>query len=397
MNILIVTQHYWPEQFRSTEIAEALVQNGHNVTVLCGLPNYPEGYILDDYKRGKNRKQERNGVKILRVKEIGRRKNILFRILNYWSYPFYGKKFLKKHFIDCDLILTIETSPIMMCLPAVMYAERFKKPLIMYEMDLWPESLLAGGISKTSFVYKHFKKVSSRIYSKCNKILTSTKEHIEYIRSLPCCENVNIDYLPQYAETIFENKKYNKVNDDIIDLMFAGNIGKAQSLDTIIKAAHLLKDNPKYKFHIVGSGTDFKKMKDLADSLETNNVVFYGRKNIDEMPGLYETADVMLVSLEDKTYANITIPGKVQSYMAAGKPLIAAANGSTANFVVSNGIGYACKSGNSEMLASIIENLNLEELEHLGLHARDVYFKKFSKEMFVNKLISFLEETRISN
>ncbi len=345
MRILFVSQHYWPENFKVTDIAETLVSLGHQVTVLCGLPNYPKGYIYDAYKHGKNRIQEHNGVKIFRVKEIGRRKGIIFRFLNYWSYPHYAKKYLKKHKIDYDVVLTVETSPIMMCEPAIYFKKKYSAKVVMYEMDLWPESLLAGGIKKSSFIYKHYKKVSSKIYSQCDKILVSTKEHIDYIKQLPNCGDLDIDYLPQYAESIFEDSDYETEDNGVIDLMFAGNVGKAQSVDTIIRAAALLKDNPKYKFHIVGCGSELDNVKKLADELKTDNVIFYGQRPLSEMPELYKIADAMLVALEDKPYANMTIPGKVQSYMAAGKPVIGAINGSCNNFIVNNEMRYAVSSG----------------------------------------------------
>lgn len=392
MKILFVSQHYWPENFRITDIAESLVSRGHQVTVLCGLPNYPKGYIFDGYKHGENRIQERNGVHIIRAKEIGRRKGILFRFLNYYSFPYHANKLIRKLDKDFDVVLVNELSPIMSAVPGIKYAKRYNKPLMMYEMDLWPESLLAGGIKKDSFIYKHYKKVSSKIYSEFDKIIVSTKEHISYIKALPNCESLDIDYLPQYAESIFEESNYDTIDNGIIDLMFAGNIGKAQSIDTIIKATSLLKDDPNFKFHIVGSGSELDNARKLASSLGTNNVIFYGQKPLDEMPDLYKIADAMLVILEDKPYANMTIPGKVQSYMASGKPIIGSINGSCADFIRNNEIGYVCSSMDSESLANIIKELDINILKDIGEHSREVYFKKYSKEIFVGKLIDELNK-----
>lgn len=394
MKILVITQHYWPENFRINDIVETLVSLGNQVTILCGLPNYPKGYIFDDYKHGKNRIQEHNGVKIIRVKEIGRRNNILFRFLNYWSYPYYASKMVKKLDKDFDVVYVQMTSPIMITKPALKYAKKYNKKVVMYEMDLWPESLLAGGITQKSLIYKHYKKVSSKIYSKCNKILVTTKEHIQYIKQLPFCADLDIECLPQYADTIFEDTNIDNVDNGIIDLMFAGNIGKAQSIDTIIKAASLLRDDPRYKFHIVGNGSQLDNIKKLAAKLKTDNVIFYGQQPLEEMPNLYKIADAMLVTLEDKTYANMTIPGKVQSYMAVGKPIIGAINGSCSTFIKDNKVGFTCPSGDSEALANLIKNLNINELKTIGKHAKDVYFKKYSKSIFMNKLISTLEEMK---
>lgn len=392
MKVLIVSQHYWPENFRITDIAESFISLGHQVTVLCGLPNYPRGYIFDEYKYGKNRIQEHNGVRIIRAKEIGRRNNIFFRFLNYWSFPHYANKMVKKLDKDFDVVLVNELSPIMSAKPAIKYAKKYNKPLIMYEMDLWPESLLAGGITNKSLIYKYYEKVSAKIYSRCDKILVSTKEHIEYIKKLPNCSDLDIEYLPQYADTIFEESDFGYEDNGVIDLMFAGNIGKAQSVDTIIRAAELLKNDNRFKFHIVGSGSEINNVKKLAEELKTDNVIFYGQRPLKNMPELYKVADAMLVTLEDKPYANMTIPGKVQSYMAAGKPVIGAVNGSCANFVVNNNVGLVCNSTDYKALSNIIKNAKIDELRNLGNSAKNVYYKKYNKRIFIKKMLDFLSK-----
>lgn len=392
MKILIVTQHYWPEPFRITDIAESLALNGHSVIVLCGLPNYPGGHVLDDYRNGKNRFQEHNGVRIIRAKEIGRRNNIFFRFLNYWSFPHYAKKMVKNLKENYDVVYSQMSSPIMMTLPALKYAETFDKKVLMYEMDLWPESLLAGGIKPNSLVYKHYKKVSSKIYSKCNKILVTTKEHIDYIKNLPNCNQCDIEYLPQYADSIFERTDFKTIDNGIIDLMFAGNIGKAQSIETIIKAASILNNNPHFVFHIVGDGSEFENVKRLANELSLKNVIFYGQKSIEEMPNIYSIADVMMVALENKPYANMTIPGKIQTYMAVGKPIIGAISGSCNDFIKNNKIGYCCEAEDYEGLANLILQLDETELKRIGVHSKDVYYKKYSKDIFLKRLVESLEE-----
>jgi glycosyltransferase involved in cell wall biosynthesis len=397
MKILLVSQHYWPENFRITDIAETLVKEGNDVTVLTGLPNYPKGYVLDEYKHGKNRIQEHNGVHIIRAKEIGRRNNIFFRFLNYWSYQHYAKKLVNKLDKDFDVVLINELSPIMSANPGLKYAKKYNKKVVMYEMDLWPESLLAGGITHKSLIYKHYKKVSAKIYSKCDKILVSTKEHIEYIKALPNCGGLDIEYLPQYAESIFEDGDFTTIDNGIIDLMFAGNIGKAQSVDTIIRAAALLKDDQRFKFHIVGDGSELENVKKLAKELDAKNVIFYGQKPLSEMPELYKLADAMLVTLEDKPYANMTIPGKVQSYMAAGKPIIGAINGSCANFIVNNEIGFSCNSCDSQSLATIIKQFGADQSKQMGSQSKNVYFKKYSKNLFMSKLLNVLKEIKTNN
>lgn len=386
MKVLIISQYYWPENYRITDIAESLVACGNVVTVLTGLPNYPAGEIFDGYRHGENRKQEHNGVKIIRAKLFPRKSGTLNRFLNYWSFQHYAKKLVNQLDKDFDVVFVYSGSPVMLANPGIKYAKKYNKPLIMYEMDLWPESLLAGGITSKSLIYKHYKKVSAKIYSNFDKILVSTKEHISYINALPGCNDLEIEYLPQYADTIFEQSVVGWENNGVIDLMFAGNIGKAQSVDAIIRAAALLKSDHKFKFHIVGSGSELGNIKKLATELKTDNVVFYGQRPLEDMPKLYKVADAMLVTLENKPYANMTIPGKAQSYMAVGKPIIGAINGSCSNFIRNNDIGYCCSSNDSESLAKLIKSLRIETLVEKGKHAKKIYLSKYNKNVFMNKL-----------
>lgn len=392
MKILIVCQHYWPENFRITDIAETLVREGHNVTVLTGLPNYPQGVIYPEYWHGKNRRQIRNGVRIIRAKLIGRRHNLVFRFLNYYSFPFFANRLVDKLDDDFDVVLINELSPIMAARPGIKYAKKHGVRCVMYEMDLWPDSLLAGGIKEGSVIYKHYKKVSAKIYSSCDEILVSTKEHIDAIHSLPGCENVSIHYLPQYAESIFENSTFGTIDNGIIDLMFAGNIGLAQSCGTIIEAARLLKDDPRFRFHFVGDGTDLPRIKRMAEEYGLANVVFHGRQPLEKMPEYYALADAMLVTLEDKPYARMTIPGKAQSYMACGKPIIGAISGATANLIEEAGCGWCAGAEDYEKLALLIKSISVALMPRRGEKGKQYYAANMMKTEFISYLTALCQK-----
>lgn len=392
MNILIVTQRFWPENFRINDIATSLVKAGHQVTVLTGLPNYPDGTIKPEYRFAKHRKEYHCGLSIVRAREIARHHNVVFRVLNYYSFSFFATKIAKQLPNKFDVVLANELSPIMGSMPAIAYKRKHGTKVVMYEMDLWPHSLMAAGISESSLIYKYYRKISGRIYSACDKILVSTKEHIETIRSLPGCLTTDIEYLPQYAESQFTEIPSKNIETDKVHVLFAGNIGKAQSVDTVIKAAKILKDRNEFIFDIVGSGSELSAIKQLATKYSLKNVIFHGSYPVSKMNSFYEKADIMLVTLERQPYAKMTIPGKVQTYMAAGRPIVCSADGATSNLIRESGAGLAVPAENPSDLANAIIKMTKEKRMEAGKAARLYYEKHFKKEIFMGRLISVLEE-----
>ena len=260
MKILVVSQHYWPEPFPSTDLCEALAERGHQVHVVTDIPNYPMGVIYPQYRRGKGRREERNGVKIFRTFTIGRRNNIVFRLLNYYSFSLSSAWFSRKLEKDYDVVLAIQSSPVMMVRAALAYGRRAKKKTAFYTMDLWPASLAAGGVGENSPIYKLFYRVSKKLYRRADRILITSRMFRAYLReNFGIAENA-IGYLPQYAAGRFENLPQ-KLQKDTVDLMFAGNVGAAQSLHTVLEAAQLLRDQEKLRFHIVGDGSELENLK----------------------------------------------------------------------------------------------------------------------------------------
>ena len=393
MKILVVCQYYHPEPVRITDICEELVKRGHQVTVLTDIPNYPMGNIYKGYERGKKRIEIINGVKVHRVFTIPRKSSAIMRLLNYHSFSIFSKRYIKKLDYDFDVILVNQLSPVMMANSAIKYKKKYKKKVIMYCLDIWPESLCAGGIKKSSLIYKIYFRISKKIYSKMDKILVTSKSFINYLEESFNIKKEIFDYLPQYAETIFDIKLCKKKEDSKIDLLFAGNIGKAQSIDTIIDAANILKDNNTIFFHIVGDGQEFDRLKLKVNELKLNNVIFYGRKPLEEMPTYYKKADAMLVTLCGDSLISSTLPGKVQTYMAAGKPIIASANGETKEVISDANCGFCGPADDAKMLAENIEKfITYNNKKELGENAYNYYKKFFDKNYFINKLIEELKK-----
>lgn len=391
--ILVICQYYKPEPFRISDICEELVCRGHEVHVVTGYPNYPEGVLYEGYGKSKHIDEVINGVKVHRCYTVPRQTGIAKRLLNYYSYAISSTKYvLSKKCVASDgkafdVVYCNQLSPVMMAHAAIAYKKKYKVPVVMYCLDLWPESLIAGNISRNSVVYKYFDKVSKRIYKNMDKILVTSEMFQEYFESKFAIKNTY--YLPQYAEALFNPEICYKKPNEFIDLMFAGNIGIAQSVETIIRTAAKCKDMKQVRWHIVGNGSDFDRCQNLAEELKLGNLIFYGRKNIDEMPQYYSMADAMLVTMQKDEVLSLTLPGKVQSYMAAGKSIIGAIDGETRKVVENAKCGFVSNAEDINDLANQVKrfvSLKSEERENLGVNAREYYNKYFSKETFMDYL-----------
>ncbi|MDR0958342.1 MAG: glycosyltransferase family 4 protein [Clostridiales bacterium] len=391
MKILVICQYYYPEPFRITDICKSLIDRGHKVTVLTGLPNYPEGKIYGDY-RGHNRRHEMlNGVEVIRTFEIGRRHGALWRFVNYYSFAISSWLKVRQLDNDYDVVFVNQLSPVMMTYAAIKYKKSRSKPLVLYCLDLWPASLSAAGMSKTSFMYKLFRKVSANIYKQADKLLVTSAGFAEYLEDLGV-KTARITHLPQYAEDVFRPAQRRR-DDGKFNLVFAGNIGVLQSVETIVEAAKRLHNAglPKTPiFHIVGGGTHLDTCMKAANGLD--NIVFYGRRPLEDMPMFYDKADAFLLTLSDDEDISRTLPGKAQSYMAAGKPIIGAANGETAGVIDAANCGYCANAedahGLAECIVKLIEKGNCDEL---GNNALEYYMRNYSKDTFMNKLESCLK------
>ncbi len=393
--ILVICQYYKPEPFRISDICEEMVRRGHEVHVVTGYPNYPEGILYEGYGKGKHIDEKINGVRVHRCFTIPRETGSIKRLLNYYSYAASSTGYvLSKLCVSSDknpfdIVFCNQLSPVLMANAAIAYKKKYKVPVIMYCLDLWPESLIAGGIKRGSVIYKFFHGVSKRIYRKMDKILITSRMFEDYLHNEFGIDRKKIDYLPQYAEEIFEQTSAKKEN-GVYDFMFAGNIGAVQSVETIIKAARCLINEPVH-FHIVGGGTDLEHLQNLAKGL--SNVTFYGRRPLEEMPEFYKKADAMLITLAADPILSLTLPGKVQSYMAVGKPIIGAINGETKCIIEDAKCGFCGKAENAEELAENIRRFIQDNTDRnlMGQNARKFYEKNFHKLVFMDKLEKYYE------
>ena len=386
--ILIISQNYYPEQFRINDISFELVNRGYDVTVLTGLPNYPAGKIFEGYEKGQKRTETINGVKVIRCYERERKDGGAINLfLNYYSFVHSSKKMIKKLDKDFDVVIVNQLSPIMQCLAGIKYKKKYGAKLIIYSLDLWPASLSAGGISG-GFIYNYYKRLSSKIYKSADVLMASSKEFSSYFESEFGINKKEVVYLPQYAEDIFKVKKHN-YNKKITNLVFAGNVGKMQSVETLIEAGKLL-EKKNVKIHIVGGGSNLEKCKELAK--DCKNIIFYGQRPLEEMPKFYDMADAMIVSLKKDDLISKTLPGKVQTYMAAGKPIIASGDNEMKNIIKSAKCGYVSPAEDvQELYKNILKFMKNKEKQKLAKNARQYYEKNFTKEKFFETLIDYCD------
>ena len=260
MKILMVTQYYWPEQFQINEIAPELVKRGHEVMVLCGVPNYPKGVVFEGYETAEKRMAkaeeycDRTGVRVVYVDQVPRGKNPLQLVLNYMSFARNGRKMVSKVDSDFDVVLGYQLSPITSMYPAVEYKRLHGTPLVLYTLDIWPVSAEAMLRSKRNPLYSVVRRISKRIYGAADRILVTSRPFIDYLH---CENNVpkgKMGYLPQHAGTEMLDADLGADDNGIADFMFAGNLGKGQRIDVIVSAAKVLGARRDYHIHIVGDG-----------------------------------------------------------------------------------------------------------------------------------------------
>ncbi|MBT9175681.1 MAG: GDP-mannose-dependent alpha-(1-6)-phosphatidylinositol monomannoside mannosyltransferase [candidate division WS2 bacterium] len=388
MKILVVCQYYYPEQFRINDICEQLVEDGHYVTVLTGLPNYPKGNVPKEYQWGRKRKEVVNGVNVIRSFEIGRKNGVIGMALNYASYMFSASvkaMFLHK---DFDIIFVYQLSPVTMVLPGIVMKKRLGKPLYLYSCDIWPESMKNILSDENGFIFKVVKRFSRYLYSQCDAITVTSKPFIKYFNQEHSIPIERISYIPQHAEDMYLQLDTSAV-DDITDFVFIGNIGVAQDIECILDATERLKQIPKFKIHFVGDGSYLEKSKTIASSKGLNDIViFHGRHPLDRMPDFYKIADACLLTLKAENLIGLTMPSKLQGYMAAGKAVIGAINGAAQEVIKESQCGLCVNAGDSKALAEAMKDFIESPVKYksCGENGREYFKKHFTKDIYMKKL-----------
>ncbi|MDQ1331100.1 MAG: hypothetical protein QG578_1366 [Thermodesulfobacteriota bacterium] len=405
MNILIVTQYFWPENFRINDLATGLHERGHNISVLTGIPNYPEGRFFEGYGFFGNRTENYNGISIVRAPLTPRGNGTGFKLaVNYLSFALSASicgPFLCKG--DFDIIFVYEPSPVTVGIPAIVLKKIKSSPVIFWMQDLWPESLTAAGAVKSKIVLKLFEFLVRMIYMGCDSILAQSRAFIPNILRL-AGDSKQVLYYPNSAEEFYQPVNVCAEAPERVAMpegfrvTFAGNIGAAQDFETIITAAELIKEQKNIKWVIIGEGRMLPWVKDQVNKRGLNNTVYLmGRYPAEMMPRFFALSDALLVSLKNEPIFSLTIPAKIQSYLACAKPIIAALDGEGAEVVEESGAGLACPAENPDALAkTVLKMYGMPEKDRqlMGMNGRIYFEKNFERNMLLDRLEGWMIELR---
>lgn len=388
MKILVISQYFYPETFRVNTLCTELVKRGHDVTVLTGYPQYPQGKIYDGYGFDKPYETQWNGAKIQRIKMRPRGKTPLGLLLNCYSFVQEGKKWVKQCQEKFDAVYVFEVSPVTVGLPAVAYKEKFGSPVYFNVQDLWPENVeIVLGI-RNKIVIEAINRIVDKIYSASDKILCSSKAFVENIanRGVPAEKLV---FWPQFcAEPDFSDvMKPECYNDAHFNIVFTGNIGEAQGLDLLVDAAVKLKET-NVRWFLVGDGRAKGNLKKrVAENGLENIITFVGKVSEEEANRYIHFADCAYLSFKKNKLFEMTLPAKLQSYMACGTPIFAAAGGESAQVIREAQCGFVCEQ-DADRIAEMITNTVLasKDMEAMRENAKRYFDAHFAMDFVIGEL-----------
>ncbi len=410
MRLLIVTQYFWPENFRVNDLVSALKARGHEITVLTGLPNYPDGKVFGQYQDHPAAFSHFEGVTVHRVPILPRASGAVRLALNYLSFVVSAAvlgpwRLRDTHF---DVIFVYQPSPITTCLPALWLGRLRRTPVVLWTLDLWPETLQAIGAVTSPRLLDAVGNMVTFIYRRCALVLGQSQAFAPSVAARAGTATP-FRYLPQWAEPMAAASSHASVTtstDDSIahaalaphtatfNVMFAGNIGHAQDFPSILDAAEQLKDRSGIRWLVVGDGRAAEWVRaEVARRALGKCVFLLGRYPLVSMPVFYAGASALLVTLRSDPVFSLTIPGRVQSYLASGRPLLGMLDGEGARVITESGAGWTCAAGNSSALAANVARmaaLPAGDRETLGCRGKEYAAREFDRDGIITRLEGWL-------
>lgn len=388
MKILLVSQYYYPERFSVSDIAEELVRQGNEVTVITGKPNYGYQKILEEYKKVKY--EEINGVKVHRVNLKPRKFSRISIIQNYLSFHRNGKRFVRHFKEEFDVVLTISLSPVISIAPALLFAKKHKIPCVLYCQDLWPEStLVTHAVRKNSLVYKILYKWSKSLYSRCDRIVISSPSFKEYFEKEL---NIKDKVFNVVNQPILNSNKHNEPvsYSNKHNLVYAGNIGKVQLTDLLVEAMKYVETED-VKLHLMGMGSELPLIKKKIEVENLSEKVIYeGAYPIEKAETYYVNADALVVSLKNEGYVGKTIPNKAIQYMKYGRPLLVVAQGDAKDILSKANGSFFASEDPKDIALAIDEICKSNKKDLLGLNNKVYFEEHFTTEALTHQLLEEL-------
>lgn len=391
MKILIVSQYFYPENFRINDLALELKKRGHEITVLTGLPNYPKGEYFEGYDDTKNCDEVWNDIPVYRCKLRPRKTGSVNLIRNYVSFVIEANKKLKElQNKDFDLIYVFEVSPITVALPAIKLKKKKNIPVIINIQDLWPENIVAVTGMTNPIIIGLVNKMVNYIYRHCDLILTASPSFVSKIK-----ERINdkdkVRYWPQYSTVNKTDEEVSIYDKEYFNIVFTGNIGEAQGIDLAIEAAKILKDK-KICWHFVGEGRSKEKLEKLVNEYGINDrVKFHGFHPEKEIPKYLKDADAALLILKPNPVFEMTIPAKLQTYLACGVPILGCVSGEGKRIIEESKAGIVSEDISVDGLVKVCNQFIELPIDLLNEYKERSYC--YGKSNFnKNKLISDLEK-----
>lgn len=400
MKILVVTQYFYPEIFRINSLCIELVNRGYEVDVLTGYPQYPQGKIYDGYGFTIDYNKEWNGINIHRVRVKPRGSTALGLLQNCISFVVEANKWVKKCTTEYDCVFVFEVSPVTVGLPAIKYKEKFSKPVIFNVQDLWPENVEYVLGVKNKLILSIIDNIVDYIYKNSDNILCSSKSFVKNLKNRGVSQE-KLMFWPQFCDKPdFNNSvKPECYEEDWFNIVFAGNIGEAQGLDLLIDSAVEIR-KLKVRWYIVGDGRAKNKLQNRIkqENLE-DKVIFVGKVSEQEANSYVHYADCAYLSFSDNPIFDMTIPAKLQTYLACGTPIIAAAGGESAEIISKAHCGLAVKREKNQIVNAVetLMNTHVSKLEEMRIEAQKYFSENFDKSILVDKLEKIILCKKVNN
>ncbi len=406
--MLVLSQYFWPENFRVNDLTAELVARGHEVTVLTGWPNYPDGQVFPEFRATPSRFAQYAGATVLRIPVLARGQGKLRLVLNYLSFVVSGLLLApwKLRGRNFDAIFVFQTSPITSVIPALLLRRLKSAPLLLWVLDLWPETLAAVGAVTSARALGWVGRMVRFIYRRCDRVLVQSRAFFPNVEQHGG-RRERIRYFPNWVEPVFEGLADRLAQaplapelapyQDGFNIVFAGNIGDAQDFPALLDAASALRDEcPGLRWLIVGDGRAADRVRaEVAQRDLSRCVILLGRHPMERMPSFFRGASALLVTLKRDPVFSLTVPGKVQSYMAAGLPLLGMLDGEGARLIEQAQAGLTAPAGDGLALALAARRLmalNETERAAMGARARDHAAREFDRSALVSSLEGWMAE-----